>query len=261
MNKKKKTGIIGIIILVVIVILSNLEINSFSSIGSALGTIVMPIQNLFAGMSGGDNNDLQSLKEENEALKTENSKLKQEVIELDVIRTENETLNTYLNLKNKYADYNTIPGNVISKDTSNFSNVVIINKGSNDGVKEGLPVIADEGLVGHVISVTETTAKVETLLDTSSAVSSLAGTSKDSLIVKGTLDNPTLLRGTTIPTTATLLVGDRVETSGLGGIYPKGILIGNIKEIVDTKNLSNRYVLIEPAVSLNKLNSILVITY
>lgn len=137
----------------------------------------------------------------------------------------------------------------------------MINIGSKDGVEVNKPVISDEGLVGHVISVTESTAKVQTLVDTSSAVSSVVGTAKDSLVVKGNLDNRNLLKGSYISTTATLLEGDKVETSGLGGIYPKGITIGTVKQIIPTKNLTNRYVLIEPAVNFNNLETVLVILH
>ena len=112
----------------------------------------------------------------------------------------------------------------------------------------------------HVISVTDTTAKVQTLLDTSSAVSSVVGSSRDNIIVKGTLDDTKMLKATYIPTSASLLEGDKIETSGLGGIYPKGIVVGTIKEINNTKNLTNRYAIVEPAVNFNKIETVLVIT-
>ena len=269
MNKKKKTGIIGIlvtiVILIFVVILSNLKIENFSSVGSALGTVVMPIQNGFTYLknkiSGNSTffSDINSLKEENKKLQEENSKLEQDLRELEVIKSENETLKEYVNLKEKYTEYTTVPGYVISKDTSNYSDIVIINVGSKDGIAEDMAVIADEGLVGHVISVTDKTAKVELLLDASSAVSSVVGSAKDTLVVKGSLDNNGFLKGDTIQTSATILVGDKVETSGMGGIYPKGITIGTIKEVFDTKNLSNRYVQITPAVNFDKLDTILVI--
>ena len=257
MNKKKKTGIIGIlvtiVILIFVVILSNLKIENFSSVGSALGTVVMPIQNGFTYLKNkisGNSTfflDINSLKEENQKLLEENSKLEQDLRELEIIKAENETLKEYVNLKEKYTEYTTVPGYVISKDTSNYSDIVIINVGSKDGVSEDMAVIADEGLVGHVISVTDTTAKVELLLDASSAVSSVVGSANG------------FLKGDTIQTSATILVGDKVETSGMGGIYPKGITIGTIKEVFDTKNLSNRYVQITPAVNFDKLDTILVI--
>ena len=62
-----------------------------------------------------------------------------------------------------------------------------------------------------------------------------------------------------IPTDADLVLEDTIETSGLGGIYPKGITIGTVKQVTNTKNLTNRYALVEPAVNFNKLETVLVI--
>lgn len=269
MYKKKKTGIIGIIItiiiLILIVIVSNIKIEDFSHVGEALSSLVMPVQNgityIKNKISGNDTffSDMAELKEENKELKEKNSELEKSLRELEIIKSENETLKEYVNLKDKYTEYTTVPGYVINKSTSNYSNVIVINIGEDDGIAVGMPVIADEGLVGHVISVTSTTAKIQTLIDTSSAVSSVVGTARDSVVVKGNLENSDMLKGTYIPTTATLLEGDKVETSGLGGIYPKGITIGTVKQIIDTKNLTNRYALIEPAVNFEKLETVLVI--
>ena len=269
MYKNKKTGVIGIVItlllLIMIVILSNTSIENFSQIGGALGSFVVPVQNGITYIKNkliGNNTfftDITNLKEENEKLKEENSKLEQDLRELEIIKAENETLKEYVNLKDKYTEYTTMPGYVINKDISNYSNVIIINVGEKDGIKINMPVISDEGLVGHVISVTSNTAKVQTILDTSSAVSSVCGTARDGMIVKGSLEDDNMLKATYISTSATLLEGDKVETSGLGGIYPKGITIGTVKEIINTKNMSNRYLVIEPAVDFNKLETVLVI--
>ena len=122
-----------------------------------------------------------------------------------------------------------------------------------------MTVIADEGLVGHVVSVTDTTAKVQTIVDTSSSISCLMSTSKDSIVCKGTLENSSELKAMYIPTDANLVQGDSVDTSGLGGIYPKGIHVGTIKKIVNTKNMTDRYALVETAVDFNKLNTVLVV--
>lgn len=270
MYKNKKSGVIGIVItiaiLILIVIISNIKIEDFSHIGGALNSFVMPVQNGISYIKNkisGNNtffSDMATLKEENKALKEKNSELEKSLRELEIIKSENETLKEYVNLKDKYTEYTTIPGYVINKSTSNYNNVLVINIGENDGVKVDMPVIADTGLVGHVISVTKETAKIQTLIDTSSAVSSVVGTTRDSVIVKGNLENTNMLRATYIPTSATLLEGDKVETSGLGGIYPKGITIGTVKQVVDTKNLTNRYALIEPAVNFEKLETVLVIS-
>lgn len=269
MYKNKKTGIIGIvitiIILIIIVIISNIKIEDFSHIGGALNSLVMPVQNGIAYMKNkihGNNtffSDMATLKEENKTLKEKNSELEKLLRELEIIKSENETLKEYVNLKDKYTEYTTIPGYVINKSTNNYNNILVINIGENDGVKIGMPVIADKGLVGHIISVTGSTAKIQTLIDTSNAVSSVVGTARDSVVVKGNLEKTDMLKATYIPTSATLLEGDKVETSGLGGIYPKGITIGTVKQIINTKNLTNRYALIEPAVNFDKLETVLVI--
>lgn len=269
MYKNKKTGIIGIvitiIILIIIVIISNIKIEDFSHVGGALNSLVMPVQNGIAYMKNkihGNNtffSDMATLKEENKTLKEKNSELEKLLRELEIIKSENETLKEYVNLKDKYTEYTTIPGYVINKSTNNYNNILVINIGENDGVKIGMPVIADKGLVGHIISVTGSTAKIQTLIDTSNAVSSVVGTARDSVVVKGNLEKTDMLKATYIPTSATLLEGDKVETSGLGGIYPKGITIGTVKQIINTKNLTNRYALIEPAVNFDKLETVLVI--
>lgn len=122
-----------------------------------------------------------------------------------------------------------------------------------------MTVIADEGLVGHVISVTNNTAKVRTIVDTSSSISCLMSTNKEGIVCKGTLDGNSELKAMYIPTDANLVQGDSVDTSGLGGIYPKGIHVGTIKKIISTQNIIDRYAIVETAVDFNKLNTVLVI--
>lgn len=123
-----------------------------------------------------------------------------------------------------------------------------------------MTVISDKGLVGHVISVTDDSAKVQTIIDTSNTVSCTISTTRDSIIAKGIIDSRKELKASFIPTDASILEGDMVETSGIGGVYPKGIHIGTIKQIINTKNITNRYAIIETAVDFSKLETVLVIT-
>ena len=269
MYKNKKNGIIGIIItiviLILIVIFTNNNINKISIIENICNIFVMPIQNGFTYLknkiSGNDSffTDLDNLKSENEELKKRNSELEQSLRELEIIKAENETLKEYVNLKEKYEEYDTIPADVINRDISNYSSTITINVGSNDGIKEDMTVIADSGLVGHIISVTPTTAKVQTIIDTGTAVTSKISTTDDTIIVQGTLDDKSTLKATFIPTDAVVLQGDSIETSGIGGIYPKGIHIGSIKEVINTSNPINRYAIVETAVNFTKLTTVLVI--
>lgn len=270
MYKNKKKGITGVVITIIIIVLlvvfTNSNANQVSYIEKICNVFVMPIQNGFTylknKMSGNDSffADMDTLKSENEDLKKKNSELEQSLRELEIIKAENDTLKEYVNLKDKYTDYTTVPADVINRDISNYSSTIIINVGSDDGIKEEMTVIADSGLVGHVISVTNNTAKVQTIVDTASAVTSKISTTEDTIVVQGTLEDKSTLRANFIPTDAVVLQGDTVETSGIGGIYPKGIHIGTITEVVNTNNITDRYAIVQTAVDFNKLNTVLVIT-
>ncbi len=269
-KRKANNGLIGIIItiiiLIILIVLSNLKLEKWSYACNAFSSLVMPVQNgltyLKNKIAGNDTffSNIDNLKSENDDLKKKNSDLEKQVRELEIVKAENESLKEYVNLKDKYSEYATLPANVIQRDLGNYSKVIVINAGKKDGIDVNMTVIADKGLVGHVISVTDTTAKVQTIIDTSSSVSSIIKTTRDGIIVRGTLDNDSLLKGTYIPTDANLLEGDNIETSGIGGIYPKGIHIGTVKQVINTKNITDRYVNIETAVDFSKLETVLVIT-
>ena len=268
-DKSKKTKVVGIIItiiiLVIIVVISNVKINDLSFAQSVFSKLVMPIQNgltYIKNKIAGNNTfftDINNLKEENNKLKEEKSELEKQVRELEIVKAENSTLKEYVNLKEKYTGYDAVPAYVINKDITNYNDVIIINVGANDGIKEDMAVISDQGLVGHIISVTDSTAKVQTIVDTSSTVSATISTTRDNIMLRGTLEAESTLKAVYIPTSATVLVGDNIETSGLGGIYPKGIHIGKIKQVVNTKNITNRYAIVETAVNFTKVDTVLVI--
>ncbi len=269
MYKNKKSGIIGIvitvIILILIVIFSNGDQNS-NFLQNAANNLIMPIQNgltFLKNKLSGNNaffSDLDYLKDENKKLKEKNNELEQSLRELENIKTENQTLKEYMNLAEKYKEYKTIPGYVINKDISNYSKTMVINLGKKDGVEVNMTVIGNEGLVGHVVSVTDSTAKVQTIIDTASSVSCSMSTTKDSIVCKGTLDEKSALKAMYIPTDANIIQGDSIETSGIGGIYPKGIHIGTVKKVTNTQNMTDRYALIETAVNFDKIDTVLVIT-
>lgn len=270
MNRNKKSTVVGIIItsliLIFLVTVSNSKIEKWSQLGNPFTSFVNSIQNsmvyLKNKIAGNDSFfvNIEEMKIENENLKKKNSELEQSLRELEILKAENATLKEYVNLTDKYTEYNTYPAYVIQSDISNYSKIIIINAGKKDGIDVNMTVISDKGLVGHVISVTDYTAKVQTIIDTSSTVTSTISTTRDSIIARGVIDSNNELQASFIPTEANVLEGDSVETSGIGGIYPKGIHIGTIKQVVNTKNITNRYAIIETAVDFSKLETVLVIT-
>ncbi len=263
-SKSNSIGtIIAIVLLIIIIILSNVKASRSYLLTGAISKVFMPVQNMISYIKektmSENLGDIESLKEENSKLKDENEKLKEEERELEILKSENNTLKEYLNLKNKYGNYTTQPANVIERSYSNYDKIIIINQGSKSGIKVNMPVISEAGLVGHVISVDENTSKVQTIVDTASTVSTSISTIEQSVLAKGTIGNNNSLKLTSIPTDSTILQGDDVVTSGLGGIYPKGILIGTIGEVVNTKNQTDRYANVKTATNFETLSTVLVI--
>lgn len=270
MGKAKKgkviASILTIVFLTILVILTNIDTNKFSYIEGLGNKLVMPMQNglIYLKNKINSNNtffeNIDKLDEENANLKKENEELKTKLSELEIIKAENTTLRAYANLADQYRDYKTVPAYIISKNLSNLSETMVINVGTDDGVKENMAVISADGIVGHTISVTNKTAKVQPIIDTASSVSGTMHISRDNLMVKGILNEKNKLRAVYINAEANLVLNDVVETSGLGGIYPKGLKIGILKEIIETANVTEKYAIIETAVDFSKLETVLVIT-
>ena len=269
-KKEKKGKVFGIgvtiIILILLVVLTNIENSNLSYIENIGSKIINPVQNCLTYIKNkihGNSSfftNINDLKSENENLRKRNGELEEKLREFETIKAENNTLKDYLKLSEKYADYTTVACDVISRDISNYSKTIVINAGKKNGIKENMTVIATEGLVGHVISITDNTAKIQTIVDSSSNTSAVLSSSRDSIVCKGMLGENKLLKGVYIPTNVQVAVGDTVETSGLGGIYQKGIYIGKVSKVINTSNLNDRYVNIETGVNYNKLETVLVIT-
>lgn len=269
MNKTKKSkiivSIITIILLTILVILTNTEANKFSYIEGIVNKAVVPIQNGLIHLKNRINKNsdffanIDNLKAENEGLRNENDELKSKISELEIIKAENATLRAYADLTDKYTEYKVVPAYIISKDLSNLSETMVINVGTDDGVYANMAVISEEGVVGHTISATKSTAKVQPIIDSSSSVSGVMHISRDNLMVKGMLNERSKLKAVYIGAEADLVLNDIVETSGLGGIYPKGLKIGILKEIVEAENVTEKYAIVETAVDFSKLETVLVI--
>ena len=270
MEKDRKGGIVGIIItiliLIILVVFTNTDSEKISIIENIASNVVMPIENGLTYLKNKLNNNdkffenIEQLKSENQSLKQQQSELEQQLREYEIIKNENEQLKQQLNLAEKYGQFTTIPGSIISRDISNYSKTLVINVGSENGIKERMTVIADEGLVGYVVSTTEKTAKIQTIVDSASATSCLASSTRDTMICKGTIENKPQLSASNIATDARIIQGDSVETSGLGGIYVKGIHVGKIKKVNAGSNKTDSYAIIETAVDFEKLETVLVIT-
>ena len=270
MGENRHIGVLGtvitIIILILLIALTNIDTSKLSYFESLSNKITRPIQVAFTNLKNkitGNSNffsTMDELKNENEKLKEKNVNLEEQLREYEILKSENKTLKEKMNLTEKYSNYTTVAADVINRDISNYGSNLVLGVGSKNGVEKGMTVIADQGLVGYIVSTTADTSKVKVITDSASTVSCNISTTDESVICKWTLDNNQNLRVTLIPTDADLIVGDSIETSGVGRVYVKGIHIGTITEIITTTNITDRYAIVETAVDFSKLNTVLVIT-
>ena len=198
----------------------------------------------------------QSLKEQVAELTLENNMLMQERYELQELRD-------LYNLDSDYSDLNKIAANVIGKDTGNWFNMFIIDKGSSDGIKVDMNVIAGGGLVGIVTKTGPDWAQVRSIIDDMSNVSAMILKNSDLCYVRGDLEmmsEGTLQLNQLRDQNDEVESGDKVVTSYASAKYHKGILIGYVNELaVDSNNLTKSGS-ITPAVDFEHLSTVLVIT-
>lgn len=207
--------------------------------------------------------ELETLRKENEELKTKLEEYEKFAIDYEQVTAENEVMRSHLKLAEKYKDYNLVVADIISDSATNWEATYIINKGSKDGIKPGMTVITHEGLVGYVETVTNKTSKIISILDAGNSVSSRVSRTRDEVVCKGSISSSEKqeLKVMNIPMGTILIEGDRVETSGVGGIYPKGINIGKIVEIVNKKNPIENEAIVKTDVDFNKLETVGVVVF
>lgn len=206
--------------------------------------------------------DMKKLVDENERLSEENIELREKVRQLEIDGIENDQLRDMLNLTKKYEISNAIVAEVISMDSSMWFDVFTINKGEKDGIKNDMTVLTPEGLVGKVTQTFNSTAQVTSILDVNNAVSARLTKTGDLITTKGDMNlvDKGLLKLKYVTSDVSLAEGDVVETSGMGGIYPKGIFIGTISKVEQDSKLMRTYAVLEPGVDFNKLSEVLVIS-
>lgn len=201
------------------------------------------------------------LKSENDLLRKKISLLEQQLVQFQELQKENYRYRQLLEFKEK-SSYQMIAAEVIARDPSQWFGTVTINRGYLDGVKQEMVVITDRGLVGMISTVSPHSSQVLLITDPRMAVSAMIQRTREPAtvgIVESFANDPAYLKISYLPPEAKIQPGDVVISSGLGGIFPKGILIGTIKEVVDDKPDMVLSALIEPRVNFNRLEEVLII--
>ncbi|WP_182187739.1 rod shape-determining protein MreC [Pectinatus frisingensis] len=225
----------------------------FQSFSSALGSKSGSIINAL--------NELMSMYQENKQLKAEVTTLREENLHDNELEAENQRLKGLLNYKESTKQFDLVTASVIARDSATWINNVVINRGSNDGIKKDMPVVTPDGLVGAVIDVYGSYSVVALITDPRVAVGALVQRSDSRVagIVKGDIDKQVDIHMENISRAADIQPGDQIITSGLGGIYPKGIFIGTVDEVGNEAGGLLKYAAIKPAVDFQKLEDVAII--
>ena len=197
-----------------------------------------------------------ALREENQSLKAELNGLKAELDHLEEIKRENERFESLLDLKQKIGG-RVFAAQVIGRDPSHWSQFIVINKGIRASVKKNTVLVHPEGLVGKVVSAGRQSARAILLVDAESRVSAMNQRTRDLGLIQG-IGSP-MLKMTYLDRFSNVQVGDVIISSGLGGIYPKGIPIGKVEMVGVEKDRLKLYALLRPFVSFSKLEEVLCI--
>lgn len=202
--------------------------------------------------------DLRDLRQRNEALQAENDRLLLENVRLREIQHELALLRDLLNFKQTNPSFEVQGAHVIGRDPSNVQSYVILDVGREKDIERNMPVITDRGLVGRIYEVGEGWSRVLLIVDSSSFVNALTQSTRASGLVQGQADGTLAMLN--IPQAETVSVGDTVFTSGLGGNFPRQILIGQITDVERKDYELYQSASVQPTVDFQHLEAVLIIT-
>ena len=266
----KKTVVIiliAVLIALILGILSAVSGGRISPIGSLVNIVSEPIQSVSTSVTEFFSArteralEYESLKAENQELREEIAVLRRAMRENAAMGLENEQLRAALAMRERDSKFVFEAAEVVAKNSDNWSHTFTINKGSSAGLAPDNCVITSDGMVGFISEVGATWSTVTTICDTSMEASAIASRTRDVASAEGDFElmSEGRLRLSYLPRDTELLAGDLIETSGVGGLFPKGIVIGSVLEVKSESHGISKYAIIEPAVDLDRVNHVLVI--
>ena len=235
--------------------------------GKTLMAFMSPFQNSFSWVGTQVTSlkdsivEIQDLQEENTKLREEVETLRAQNLNASESISENQRLRALLGYKQNATQFDLVAASIIGREAATWSSVVVINRGTLDGVADNMAVVTELGLVGHVMEAGLNTSKVQLILDPRSSVGTLVqrADSRVAGIVEGDINNPHQPRMVNIPKDANVAVGDMIVTSGFGGVYPKGIIVGKVLAIHNDEGGLLKHAVLDTAVNFEKLEDVAVI--
>ncbi len=263
--KGKKLIVLVSSILLVSLVLITVNIRQSQDRGfpeSIIVWIVSPFQSVFTNtldtISGGIDHYffLVGVSRENERLLKEIDRLNREKNALDETIRRQGRVAKLLEQKEQRGRRSVI-ASVIGRDATQWSKMVFIDKGTKHGVRENLAVVSDAGVIGHIIQSTGATSKVLLITDSRSAIDSLFQDNRVPGVIVGTGEEKCGMKY--VPITAEVGMGDKVISSGLGGIFPKGLMVGTVVQVTKKKRGLFQDIIILPSADLARLEEVMVL--
>lgn len=199
------------------------------------------------------------IRAENKALREEVARLMQENNALLEERAENRRLRELLALQSGLP-YTTVAARVIGRDPGNFFSMALIDKGSQDGLRPGMVAITPRGIVGRISSVTRKTASLLLITDPASAVGGIIQRSRSVVLIEGRAGASDTCVLKALTPDIDVQPGDKIITSGYGGVFPKGFVIGNVVMVTRGTYGVAPSAIVRPAAELSRLEEVLVLT-
>lgn len=266
--KNKINVVISLLVVVMIVlILFSSQREKKSGIEGLVGDTLSPIQKIVYTISKSISDTYRGftmyseLVGKVEKLSEENGYLRAQIKTYEKLHEENENLRSILNFKDTLSDYDFIGTNIIGK-SGMYPNNYIVDIGTNDGIKNGMVVIANGGLFGMVTSVSNSWSLVSPIINGDTLVSGIVQrTNGNQGIVKGSGDTKgdQNLKMEYLPINEDILPGDTVVTSGLGGVYPANIPIGEVISVKDDERTLSKSVYIKSHVDFNFVKELFIV--
>ena len=260
------------VLLITVVVLLGLIIFTASAGGSLLagllGFVSSPMQGIattvtenvteFLDLDGMSRDELKSLVN---SLQDSNAQLQQKLADYETVKQENEQLKIQLDITSQRPENRSLAASVIGRDPNDVFSGFSIDKGTLEGISVGDPVITNRGLVGIVTQAYATTSKVSCLLSEDVKVAAVCIERQESGVITSNIMTAStgLLRFNFLSGDAVLEEGDIITTSGAGGTYPEGILIGEVKSVEKSENDISKYAVVQPSEDISEVKDVFVI--
>lgn len=205
---------------------------------------------------------LDTLEDENNQLREEIRLYREQLVDFDEYKLENEFYNKFLGIKEQNSDFSFQPATVTARDAAGGEASFSIDAGTKDGIALHDPVITEDGLVGYISEVGTTISTVVTVIDPNLHVGALVSRTREAGVVKG--ETALMAQGVCslsyLTSSSAVTIGDYVITSGAGGLFPKGLIIGTVSEVKKEQSNVSLYAVVEPTVDVQEITQVMVIT-